>query len=120
MFGRDEIAYLRAELTAQHARYDRMVERYSLTIETMRRDGYVAPEPIDRTPFPDEINDIAPSIDVVIDELSELSPRPEEVRRQLTKFVALKKTQGKTDAEVVSLIRKGGEVLEDEESEEFI
>ena len=112
----DEVRYLREALEKERARNEVLVQQ----IMALRRDGYVAPEPVDRTPFPDEINDIAPSIDVVIDELSELSPRPEEVRRQLTKFVALKKTQGKTDAEVVSLIRKGGDVLEDEESEEFI
>ena len=113
-FGRDEITYLRAELDKAHQRNAALVAQ----IVSLRRDGFVAPEPQDTSPMPPEVSEVAPSVEVVIEEFAELSPRPEEVRRQLTKFAALKSTQGKTEQEIVALIRKGGDVADDDVDEE--
>jgi hypothetical protein len=113
IFGRSgEVAYLRGELAKAHARYEQLVA----TVVTLKQERFVV-EPVSGldAPLPEAEHEVSPSIDVVIEEFADLSPRPAEVRRQLTKFAALKATQGKSEAEIVALIRHGGSGESDDE-----
>ena len=123
----DLAKHWRDEYVALRDRYDALVDKYVARGDLPKPETDVPREtlqPPARLPeFPDDppemaMAEVAPSLEVVIEEFADASHAPSQVRRQLFRFAALKRTQGHTEEQIVALIRKGGEVPDDEDAED--